>query len=86
MVERCVANGHAEGERAGAYLGVMQTRTSRGADAVAHPQPLLPLRSTPMVVVAFAAVLFTLWLARADLQPHSLFADPLAATASSVAK
>jgi len=44
--------------------------------------PSIPIRAVPTVAVALVAVLFTLWLAAADLQPHSLYADPPGAIAS----
>jgi hypothetical protein len=43
---------------------------------------LIPLRAVPTVAIALATVLFTLWLAAADLKPHSLYADPPGAAAS----
>jgi len=44
--------------------------------------PAIPIRAVPTVAVTLAAVLFTMWLAAADLQPHSLYADPPGASAS----
>ncbi len=35
----------------------------------------IPLRSIPTVALTLAAVLVTIWLAAADLQPSSLYAD-----------
>ncbi len=35
----------------------------------------ISLRHVPIVAVALLAVLVTMWLAAADLQPHSLYAD-----------
>lgn len=43
--------------------------------------PSIPVRAMPTVAVALAALLFTMWLAAADLQPHSLYADPVGAAA-----
>jgi hypothetical protein len=44
--------------------------------------PTIPIRAVPTVAVALAAVLFTIWLAAGDLQPHSHYADPPGAIAS----
>lgn len=85
-MEQCVAQGRAEAGPRGAYLtaimNALQNRTSAASpgEAVAltgNRHPPIPLRSAPIVAVALAAVLVTLWLAAADLRPHSLFADPV---------
>ena len=44
--------------------------------------PTIPIRAVPTVAVALAAVLVTMWLAAANLQPQSLYADPPGAVAS----
>jgi hypothetical protein len=50
----------------------------RGGAAVAGVHhPLMSLRSAPVVAIALAAVLVTIWLAAGELRPHSLFADPV---------
>lgn len=87
MVEQCVADGPAAAKLGGAYLTsamkALQNRTpaasrDAGGALTSDRHPLIPLRSAPIVAIALAAVLVTIWLAAADLRPHSLFADPVA--------
>ncbi len=42
----------------------------------------LPLRAVPTVAITLLAVLVTMWLAAADLQPNSLYADQPGASTS----
>jgi hypothetical protein len=86
-VEQYVANSAAEAGLAGAYLTlVMKTlqvepATGRPAARSGRELSLAPLRAAPVIAIALAAVLVTIWLAADNLRPHSLFADPVAATA-----
>ncbi|HEX4098424.1 MAG TPA: hypothetical protein VHX64_16985 [Caulobacteraceae bacterium] len=59
----------------------VEPATGRPATRPGRELSLAPLRAAPVIAIALAAVLVTIWLAAADLRPHSLFADPVAASA-----